>query len=134
MDQNCSKLQDEVSVFQERVSRVKALQQEVKIHDSLSSLPVKIPKLESFIEVEKKYQSEISTTTTEAKSHADKALKVFQEEKNYRAKDQKVHDDRVVELRSKVDESLTNVYMDFDQVVDPVERLRHMHLSFLLGA
>lgn len=44
-----------------------------------------------------------------------------------RVEDQRAHDNQVAELRKKVDESLqqtlTNVYMDFDQVVDQVKVL-----------
>lgn len=53
-----------------------------------------------------------------------------------RVEDQRAHDNQVAELRKKVNESLqqtlTNVYMDFDQVVNQVKVL-HPGVSFPLS-
>lgn len=63
-----------------------------------------------------------STSAAEMKFYVEVALKAMQQNKESRAKDHEAHDDLVVGLRRKVNESLQqtrkNVYKAFDQVAD----------------
>lgn len=61
-----------------------------------------------------------TTSAIKLKSHIDKALKTFKQNKEYCVKNRDTHDDRVAGLRKKVDkslqQSLKNVYESFDQM------------------
>lgn len=47
-----------------------------------------------------------TTSAIKLKSHIDKALKTFKQNKEYCVKNRDTHDDRVAGLRKKVDKSL----------------------------
>lgn len=70
---------------------------------------------------------ETSNVTIEENSYAGEALKSLQQENESRVEDQKARDNQGDALRKRVDESLqqtmTNVYMIFDQVVDQMKNL-----------
>lgn len=132
MEPKWSKLQEEMFSLWENVNRVEAFQKEATIHGPHSSLTSIIFELEFSLQGEKKHQSNTTDSAFEAKSCDDQTLISLEEEKEPRDEQQKALDDCMVELRRKVNESLQqtlmNVYKDFNWAIDKVERL-HPYVS-----
>lgn len=90
----------------EKVCLVENFQEEVKIHDSPSTLVIMIIKLEYSLEEEKKHREEVVDATTEENCCVEEALKAFQQEKESRAEDHNTYDAQVSKLGKRVCESL----------------------------